>query len=146
MTAWSVEDIRTIKIGDTFPIGPYEVTLTSVDQGEGPNYLTTMATMHVRQNGKEIAVLYPEKRVYPVAKMPTTEAAIQQGLFRDIYLVLGDKQDDGGWAVRSYVKPFANWIWAGALLMAFGGALSLSDRRLRIAAGARRTPVTAPAE
>ncbi|MCX8508370.1 MAG: heme lyase NrfEFG subunit NrfE, partial [Rhodobacteraceae bacterium] len=81
---------------------------------------------------------YPEKRFYPVAGMPTTEAGILNGPWRDIYLVLGDRQEDGGWAVRSYIKPFANWIWAGALLMALGGGFSLSDRRLRVAGGARR--------
>ena len=91
-----------------------------------------------------VAVLNPEKRVYPVAGMPTTEAAIDFGFTRDLYLVLGDKQKNGGWAVRSYVKPFANWIWAGALMMAFGGAISLSDRRLRLAAGARRPSVLSP--
>ncbi len=66
-------------------------------------------------------MLHPEKRIYPVAGMPTTEAAIDQGVFRDLYLVIGDPQDDGGYAVRSYIKPFANWIWGGALLMALGG-------------------------
>jgi cytochrome c-type biogenesis protein CcmF len=78
--------------------------------------------------------------------MPTTEAAIDNGIFRDIYLVIGDPQDGGGYAVRSYVKPFANWIWGGAMLMAFGGMLSLTDRRYRVAAGARRAPVAQPAE
>ena len=65
--------------------------------------------------------------------MPTTEAAIRYQIVNDVYLVLADKQPDGTWAVRTYIKPFANWIWAGSILMAFGGALSLSDRRLRLA-------------
>lgn len=147
MMAWSVEDIRTVSIGETFPVGSYSVTLEKVEQGQGPNYTTRMATMRVRQGGAEVALLYPEKRFYPVAGMPTTEAAIKNGLFRDIYLVLGDPQADGKWAVRSYVKPFANWIWAGAVLMALGGVCSLSDRRLRLAAGARaRRTIAQPAE
>ena len=145
MTAWSVEDIRTVKIGETFPLGDYQVTLDKVVEGQGPNYLTRMATMRVSQNGAEVALLHPEKRFYPVANMPTTEAGIQNGVTRDLYLVLGDAQADGSWAVRSYVKPFANWIWAGALMMAGGGLVSLSDRRLRLAAGARRS-VAQPAE
>ena len=91
-------------------------------------------------------MLFPEKRVYPVAGMPTTEAAIDNGVFRDIYLVIGDEQPGGGWAVRSYVKPFANWIWAGAIIMALGGTLSLTDRRFRVAAGARKQPAGVPAE
>jgi cytochrome c-type biogenesis protein CcmF len=81
--------------------------------------------------------------------MPTTEAALDIGFFRDVYAVIGDPQVGGGWAVRTYYKPLANWIWGGAILMALGGSLSLSDRRYRVAAGARRkTPVTGgvPAE
>ena len=70
--------------------------------------------------------------------MPTTEAAIDYRIMRDLYVVIGDSQDNGGWVVRVYIKPLANWIWAGALLMALGGCLSLSDRRYRIAAGARK--------
>jgi cytochrome c-type biogenesis protein CcmF len=85
-----------------------------------------------------VAVLYPEKRVYPVQAMPTTEAALDYGFFRDIYLVIGDPQDNGGWAIRGYWKPLANWLWIGAALMALGGLLSLSDRRYRVAAGAAR--------
>ena len=147
LSGWSVEDIRTVRTGETFAVGGYDITLAAVTEGQGPNYLTTMAEMHVARNGTPIATLYPEKRVYPVAAMPTTEAAIANGFLRDIYLVLGDRQDDGGWAVRSYIKPFANWVWAGAILMAFGGGLSLTDRRLRVAAGGRRRlPAVAPAE
>jgi cytochrome c-type biogenesis protein CcmF len=144
--AWTVEDIRTVKVGESFPLGQYEVTLDGVANARGANYSTRMATMTVREAGAVVAVLHPEKRFYPVQSMPTTEAAIQQGLFRDIYLTLGDHQDDGGWAVRSYVKPFTNWIWAGSLLMGFGGLLSLSDRRLRIGAAARRVPAAQAAE
>jgi cytochrome c-type biogenesis protein CcmF len=92
------------------------------------------------KNGRESATLTPEKRVYPVAKMPTTEAGIDNGFWRDVYVVIGDPQEGGGWAFRSYVKPLANWIWGGAILMAIGGLLSLTDRRYRIAAGARRKP------
>ena len=144
MTAWSVEDIRTVHKGDSFKVGAYDITLQDVTDGQGPNYLYTRGQLRVMRAGAEVAMLYPEKRRYPVAGMGTTEAAIKNGVFRDIYLVLGDPQADGGWAVRSYVKPFANWIWAGALMMAFGGAISLSDRRLRLAAGARRPSALSP--
>jgi cytochrome c-type biogenesis protein CcmF len=79
--------------------------------------------------------------------MPTTEAAIHQGLTRDLYLVIGDPQEAGGWAVRGYIEPFASWLWTGAALMALGGFLSLTDRRYRVAAGARKAPVQGvPAE
>jgi cytochrome c-type biogenesis protein CcmF len=146
MNAWKVEDIRVVDRGESFPLGRYEVTLVDVREVEGPNYLSTMAEMRVVRDGAEVAVLFPEKRVYPVAQMPTTEAAIDYGLWRDLYLVIGDPQKDGGWAVRSYVEPFANWLWIGAGLMSLGGLLSLTDRRYRVAAGARRAPAAVPAE
>ena len=148
MLAWKTEDIRVVQIGESFPLGSYEVTLANVEELRGPNYFTTMATMEVRRDGALVSVLNPEKRVYPVAAMPTTEAAIDYGFWRDVYLVIGDRQENGGWAVRSYIEPFANWLWAGCLLMAFGGMLSLSDRRYRVAAGAgrRAAPAAVAAE
>ncbi|MRX51270.1 heme lyase CcmF/NrfE family subunit [Paracoccus sp. S-4012] len=142
LTAWQTEDIRVAQVGQTFPVGRYEITLEAVDEVPGPNYISTTATMRVTQGGREVGTLRPEKRVYPVQAMPTTEAAMHNGIFRDVYLVIGDAQAGGGWAVRSYIKPFVNWIWAGAALMALGGLLSLSDRRIRVAAGAARAPAT----
>ncbi|NGM46693.1 heme lyase CcmF/NrfE family subunit [Rhodobacter sp. SGA-6-6] len=146
MNAWAVEDIRVAQLGETFPLGRYEVTLKEVREEPGPNYTSTTAEMVVTRGGAQVAVLHPEKRVYPVQAMPTTEAAIDYGFLRDLYLVIGDPQQGGGWAVRGYVKPFANWLWGGALLMALGGLLSLTDRRYRVAAGARRVPAGVPAE
>ncbi len=146
MLAWETEDIRVAQVGETFEVADHQITLAAVERVEGPNYLSTMAELRVAKDGREVTVLYPEKRVYPVAGMPTTEAAIDNGVFRDIYLVIGDAQPGGGWAVRSYVKPFANWIWAGAIIMALGGTLSLTDRRFRVAAGARKQPVGVAAE
>jgi cytochrome c-type biogenesis protein CcmF len=146
MTAWQVEDIRTAEIGDRWPLGGYELELREVARLEGPNYVSEMATIALWQDGRQIALLNPEKRFYPVAGMPTTEAAIDNGFWRDIYAVIGDPQAGGGYAVRSYVKPLANWIWGGAILMALGGVLSLADRRLRVAAGAVRPQRAVPAE
>ncbi|MBV7392771.1 heme lyase CcmF/NrfE family subunit [Mameliella sediminis] len=143
LLAWQEEDIRVARIGEAFTVGDFEFTLRSVDRVQGPNYISTMGDVLVTQNGREIAELNPEKRVYPVAAMPTTEAAIDYRIMRDVYVVIGDPQDDGGWVMRVYIKPLANWIWAGAIIMALGGCLSLSDRRYRIAAGARKT---APAQ
>jgi len=138
MLAWKIEDIRVVQTGESFPLGSYTVQLVAVHKVQGPNYTSTMAEMAVTRDGAPVATLFPEKRFYPVQGMPTTEAAIDYGFLRDIYLVIGDPQDGGGWAVRSYVEPFANWLWAGCLLMALGGTLSLSDRRFRVAAGAPR--------
>jgi cytochrome c-type biogenesis protein CcmF len=136
--AWEVEDIRVAREGDSFQVGAYTITLVDVREVEGPNYISTMAEMAVARDGQALTMVFPEKRFYPVARMPTTEAAIDYGFFRDLYLVIGDPQDDGGWAVRTYIKPFANWIWGGTIIMSLGGLISLTDRRHRVAAGARR--------
>ncbi|PFG64646.1 cytochrome c-type biogenesis protein CcmF [Thioclava sp. ES.031] len=139
LTAGQIEDIRVAKIGEPFTVDGYQITLSEVHKEKGPNYITQMATMLVEKDGKKIATMHPEKRTYPVQRMPTTEAAIHTTPMRDIYLVIGDPQDQGGYAVRTYIKPFADWIWAGAIIMALGGLLSLSDRRYRVAAGARKS-------
>ena len=145
LMAWQVEDIRVAREGETFRVGAYDITLIDVREVQGSNYVSTMADMRVVRDGREIAVLSPEKRVYPVQAMPTTEAAIRSAFTGDIYLVIGDPQQGGGWAVRTYLKPFAFWIWLGSGLMALGGLVSLSDRRWRIAAAARRAPRNAVA-
>lgn len=150
LLAGQIEDIRVARLDEAFSVDGYDITLTRVDQVQGPNYTSSMGTVTVERDGKPVATLHPEKRAYPVQRMPTTEAAIHTTVFGDIYLVLGDPQKDGGYAMRTYIKPFAVWIWAGALIMAFGGMLSLSDRRYRIATGARTTRAapahTTPAE
>ena len=140
LMAWELEDISVAAVGESVEIGDYQLTLANVERVPGPNYMSTTATVEVRNEGRMVSVLKPEKRVYPVQAMPTTEAAIDNGLFRDIYVVIGDAQQNGGWALRSHVKPLANWIWAGTIIMALGGLLSLSDRRYRVAAGARKRP------
>ena len=146
MTAWVTEDIRVVQVGGTYELGPYQVQLVGVNQVPGPNYTALRAEMLVTRGGAQVAVMYPEKRSYPVAAMATTEAAIRQGIAGDLYLVIGDAQDGGGWAVRSYLKPFANWLWGGALMMALGGLISLTDRRHRVAAAAARQQAMVAAE
>ncbi|MCC5993548.1 MAG: heme lyase CcmF/NrfE family subunit [Rhodobacteraceae bacterium] len=138
LLGWETEDIRVVQIGGTYYYGGYDLTLASVDRVQGPNYTSTMATIEAHREGRHITTLFPEKRFYPIAGMPTTQAAIDRSITRDLYITLGDPQDSGGWAVRTYIKPFANWLWFGCFMMALGGVLSLSDRRYRIAAGAAR--------
>ena len=142
LTGYQLEDIRVAEPGQPFQVGVYEIELLSVAQNvQGPNYISTMAHVAVRDGqGRQIALLHPEKRIYPVAGMPTTEAGIDSGWTRDVYLALGDPQPSGGWALRTWIKPFANWIWGGTIIMALGGLLSLSDRRYRVAAGAAKAP------
>ncbi len=147
MLAWQKEDIRVAAVGDRWDVGQFSFQLDDVAQTRGPNYLTTMADISVWRGDQQVTLLRPEKRFYPVANMPTTEAAIANGVLRDLYVVIGDPQEQGGWAVRVYIKPFANWIWGGAILMALGGCFSLSDRRLRVgAAAAKKVPDAVPAE
>ncbi|MEM9551614.1 MAG: heme lyase CcmF/NrfE family subunit [Pseudomonadota bacterium] len=140
LVAWQKEDIRVAQLGAPFDVGGFTLTLDKVEDVRGPNYLSTMGFVRLERDGRALTMLHPEKRIYPVAQMPTTEAAIDYRVMRDVYVVIGDEQTGGGWTVRTYIKPFANWMWAGCLLMAFGGLLSLSDRRFRVAAGARRAP------
>jgi cytochrome c-type biogenesis protein CcmF len=139
LTAWQVEDIRVAREGEPFDVGGYTLTLERVDLVPGPNYTSTMGFVRLERDGRFLSDLHPEKRAYLASQMPTTEAGIDNGFLRDVYVVVGDPQNDGGWAVRVYIKPLANWIWGGCILMALGGLLSLSDRRFRVAAGARRT-------
>ncbi|NKX46073.1 heme lyase CcmF/NrfE family subunit [Roseicyclus persicicus] len=152
LTGYQVEDIRVAQAGEPYRVGAYEIELVSVEQNvQGPNYISTMGHIAVREagSGREVALLHPERRVYPVAGMPTTEAGIDNGFTRDVYVTLGDPQSNGGWAVRTWIKPFANWIWGGTIIMALGGFLSLSDRRYRVAAGAGKAapvPQGVPAE
>jgi cytochrome c-type biogenesis protein CcmF len=137
ISAWSTEDIRAAKAGEIIPLSGYEIRFDGVERSRGPNYRTDEGRFTVMRDGREIATLVSEKRFYPVQRTQTTEAGIRASLVEDIYIVLGDRQDDGGWAVRSHVKPFANWIWIGALIMTLGGVLSLTDRRHRVGAPTR---------
>ena len=138
LTSWEKEDIRVVPIGSSWAIGSYELKLENIIETRGPNYFSTMGIIQVSKKGLALTTLRPEKRNYPIAQMPTTEAAIDYRISRDLYVVLGDKQSNKAWTVRTYLKPFTNWIWGGCALMAFGGFLSLTDRRLRIAVGSKR--------
>jgi cytochrome c-type biogenesis protein CcmF len=141
VTGWTVEDIRIAQVGERFQVGRYEVVFDGVREVQGPNYVATRGEFHAYRDGVQVAHVYPEKRLYTETRppTPTTEAGIDNGFTRDLYLVLGDPQRgvEGAWAVRSYVKPYANWIWGGTVFMALGGALSLTDRRYRVGAPAR---------
>lgn len=137
ITAWEIEDVRTASIGETYQLGQYEFVFENVENTQGPNYSAQIAAISAFKNGEKIATLRPEKRFYPIQRMPTTEAAIHSNLSRDLYIALGEDRAGQVWAVHTYVKPMANWIWIGSIIMALGGALSLTDRRYRVAAGTR---------
>jgi cytochrome c-type biogenesis protein CcmF len=137
ITAWEKEDIRTAAIGDRFTLGEYEFVLNEVESVKGPNYTAQIATIAAYENGEKITDLRPEKRFYPVQKMPTTEAGIHSTLSRDLYIAIGSDREGEVWAIHTYVKPYIAWIWIGCLVMALGGCLSLSDRRYRVGASVR---------
>ncbi len=134
--AWSVESVQTMKQGDTVNVAGYEFRFDGAEEGRGPNYLLTRAKFTVTRNGDLVTVLEPEKRVYPVRQMPTTEAGIHSLLSGDLYAVIGDPKGDG-FVTRIYFNPLVVWMWIGALVMLAGGLLSLSDRRYRVGAPAR---------
>ena len=138
LLSWEKEDIRIVSIGNSWNVGSYELKLDDVLEVRGPNYFSTMGIVTVSKKGLELTTLRPEKRNYPIAQMPTTEAAIDYRISRDLYVVLGDQQSENAWTIRTYLKPFTNWIWGGCAMMAFGGFLSLTDRRLRIAVGSKK--------
>jgi cytochrome c-type biogenesis protein CcmF len=125
-------DVR-MNVGDTLEAGGYVFRFDGVQEVTGPNYTAAQGRVVVTRNGLPVAQLFPEKRLYN-SGMPITEAKIRTGLLRDLYVSLGEPipNGNGAWAVRIYIKPFVDWIWAGCLLMALGGALAISDRRYRI--------------
>ena len=125
------KDVRMLP-EETVSVGGYQIQLKSVDAAPGPNYKAMRGTFLLLRDGKLEATMHPEKRSYFSSTMPMTEAAINVGLTRDIYVSLGEELEDKAWAVRVYYKPFVDWIWGGCLLMAIGGILAISDKRYRM--------------
>ena len=144
-SAWKVESILVMKPGDTVKVDRFDLTYTESRKVAGPNFDETVAVFHVKENGQEILVMEPSKRVFRTRSMPTTETAIAtRDLVSQLYLSVGDTRDDGGIAMRIYWKPMVLLIWIGCLFMALGGTISLTDRRLRVGAP-KPARVTAPA-
>jgi len=131
--------------GDTVSLAGYDFRLDDVQTVRGPNYVSAMATMAVTRGGRPVAVMHPEKRLYVVQNSQMTEAAIDTGLTRDLYVSLGDPLDERTWLVKVQHKPFVDWIWGGCVLMALGGLLAASDRRYRVSLP-RRDEVAAEAK
>ena len=145
-TAWSTEAIGTLKVGDRIAVGPYEVQLLNVVPRTGPNYREDVATLGISRAGHELGTLETMKRLYLTRGMPTTEAGIASFGLSQLYASVGEVRADGRLDLRLYHKPLILLVWFGAVIMAAGGALSLTDRRLRVGAPARmRVPRGAPA-
>nr|MBA2350332.1 c-type cytochrome biogenesis protein CcmF [Burkholderiales bacterium] len=130
------KDVR-MEVGDSVLAGGYNFRFMGAIEIAGPNFSALRGTIEVSDGGAGMTVMHPEKRFYPVQQSGMTEAAIDTGLFRDIYVSLGEPVGNGAWSVRIYHKPFVDWIWGGCLIMAIGGVLAASDRRYRLALRAR---------
>jgi cytochrome c-type biogenesis protein CcmF len=147
-TSWKVEAAQALSPGQSLQVGAYTLTLDAVQPTPGPNYDAERATIAVTGPHGSSTVA-PERRFYPTNRQTTSQVAIERHGVSDLYVVLGERREAGGesaWLVRAFWNPWARMIFAGPLLMALGGLVSLSDRRLRLAAGARaRRPVAVEA-
>ncbi len=123
--------------GQTVELAGYTFRFDGVERRRGPNYLSDYGTLQVIRDGRELTTLHPEKRLYQVQGSIMSEAGIDPGLTRDLYVALGDSLEEGAWAVRIQVKAFVRWIWLGSLFMALGGCLAALDRRYRVKARQR---------
>ena len=133
----SEQDAR-MKPGDTVELAGYAFRLDEVTRVRGPNYVAAQAKVSVTRGGTPVKVMYPERRNYTVQDQVMTEAAIDPGLTRDLYVSLGDPLEGGAWLVKVQHKPFIDWIWGGCLIMALGGLIAATDRRYRVAMPAKR--------
>ncbi|MDZ7754288.1 MAG: heme lyase CcmF/NrfE family subunit [Gammaproteobacteria bacterium] len=153
-SAYSIEQDVRMAPGDSLEVKDYRFQFEGVAPHRGANYRSTMGTMDVYEGGERVTTLYPEKRYYASQENPMTEAAIDAGVTRDLYVALGEPVGSGAWAVRVYHKPFIQWIWFGCLMMGIGGLLASFDRRYRLArrvvraggAGATPRPMAGIAE
>jgi cytochrome c-type biogenesis protein CcmF len=138
-SAWRGEAILVMQPGDTAQLAGYSFRLDGIADHQGPNYVARRATFEVTRDGASIATLTPERRFYPVERQSTSEAGIDTGFWRDLYVVLGDpaegaKEPAGAHAVRIYYNPLVMWIWGGVAIMGIAGLWSLTDRRHRVGA------------
>jgi cytochrome c-type biogenesis protein CcmF len=145
-TGWGVEKIVAMKQGEAYDVGPYKIEIVSTAERQGPNYKEALAQMNVMRDGRTVAQIAPAKRFFTTRRMATTQAGIVTLNLGQIYVSIADQNADGGLDARLYWKPLVSLIWIGALVMAFGGGLSLSDRRLRVGVARRAAKIPAAAQ
>ena len=131
-SAFSQDKDLQLGQGQSYSLNGYTFHFDGERQLQGPNYTAHVVTISVTENGKRLPTLHAEKRFYSARQMPMTEAAVDVGLFRDLYVALGEPLGNGNWSMRIYYKPFVRWIWGGSLLMMLGGFVAASDRRYRL--------------
>ncbi|WP_218510743.1 heme lyase CcmF/NrfE family subunit [Variovorax sp. dw_308] len=130
----------SLRVGETVSLADYDFRFAGVAPVRGPNYDAQRASVVVSRAGHELMTLHPEKRSYRAQQMPLTQAAIDVGPTRDLFVALGDPAGNDAWTMRLHVKPYMTWIWAGCLLMALGALLAATDRRYRLARATRAAP------
>jgi cytochrome c-type biogenesis protein CcmF len=150
VTTWQQENILSMKMGDTTTISTYAVKLIKVESVPGPNYDAERGTFEISSGGKVFTVLSAERRFYPLQQVQTNQTGIRTNLISNIYIAMGEADNNAGWTVRIYHHPLAPWLWIGGFTMALGGFVSLSDRRFRVGVGklskVSPVPVLTPAE
>lgn len=138
VTGYQAEQDVKMLAGDTVSVGGYDFRLNGIKEVAGPNYRAVRGEIEISQDGKSLRTMYPEKRTYLASGNAMTETAIDTGIFRDLYISLGEPVGNNAWSVRVHYKPLVSWIWGGAVLMALGGGLAVSDRRYALAARKER--------
>ena len=131
-SAFVAEHLDVVKVGGELPIAGYVLHLDAVNRVPGPNFTADEADIRITKGNESIAVVHPERRFFPLQQQTTSETAIRTNFVADLYIALGDPDNANGWTIRAYYKPLVPWIWIGAIIMAFGGVVSLSDRRWRV--------------
>ncbi len=131
------KDVRLARGAET-ELGGYTFRFEDAGEQSGPNYTAQQGTVTVERNGKLVATLHPQKRLYPSQGTVLTQSSIDAGLMRDLYVSLGESYNDGSWSLRVYYKPMIRFIWLGGIFMFFGGLLAASDKRYRLARAAER--------
>ncbi len=143
--AFSVEHIDIVKLGGTLEVGGYSMKLVKVDEIPGPNFVAEDATIEITRDGALVTIAHPQRRFFEVQQQTTSLTSIRSSVLADLYVALGESDSKGGWTIRAYYKPLISWIWLGALVMAAGGMVSLSDRRWRVGAAKRLRGSAVPA-
>jgi cytochrome c-type biogenesis protein CcmF len=138
VTGFQAEQDVKMQTGDTVSVGGYDFRLNGIKEVPGPNYQAVRGEIEISRGGQSLRTMYPEKRSYVASGNAMTETAIDTGVFRDLYISLGEPVGNNAWSVRVHYKPFVSWIWGGAVLMALGGGLAVSDRRYALAARKER--------
>ena len=146
VSAFGIETDRAMRPGETLEVAGFQFEMRELRDVQGPNYSAIEAVVEIRRDGEYIAEVRPQKRQYLVQKNWMTEAGIHAGWNKDLFVALGDQLGDGAWSVRVQYKPLIRFIWLGALVMAIGGLVSVSDRRYRLEAAKARKAEPALAE